>query len=208
MNPTDMGAFAMGGRRTRRFEFVDSRPMTPVVPISLSSEGLLLRCFQTSDPPLLLEAVTESGTDLSRYETWAKPGFTLDDATEYVNWWITGWQDATAFFFAVALDGGLLGACGLFSIDLTVRTASLGYWIRSSQTGRGYASAAAQAVVRVGFEQLGLDRVDMLTAVTNTGSLRVGEKIGAVQVAVIPDGLILYGASHDAISLSVNNDVR
>lgn len=182
--------------------------MAPVVPLSLRSDGLLLRRFQSSDPPLLLEAVTESGTDLSRYETWARPSFTLDDATEYANWWITGWRDATAFFFAVENDGGLLGACGLFGIDLTVRRASLGYWIRSSQTGRGYASAAAQAVARVGFEQLGLERVDMLTAVTNTGSLRVGEKIGTIQVAVIPDGLNLYGVRHDAISLSVHNDDR
>jgi RimJ/RimL family protein N-acetyltransferase len=56
--------------------------------------------------------------------------------------------------------------------------ASLGYRLRRSAWGRGYATEGAQALVRKAFAELGVDEVVATTMAVNAGSRRVMEKAG------------------------------
>jgi RimJ/RimL family protein N-acetyltransferase len=70
----------------------------------------------------------------------------------------------------------LVGAC-----DLTLdndEEADLGYVFGHQVWGRGYATEAAGAMVRAGFEQLGLKRIYGICEVTHRASSRVLEKVG------------------------------
>jgi RimJ/RimL family protein N-acetyltransferase len=67
-------------------------------------------------------------------------------------------------------------------------TADIGYWVRTSQTGLGLATAAVRLVARFGFEDLGLRRLEMLIATDNLASRRVAEKVGATFEGVLPAG--------------------
>ena len=57
-------------------------------------------------------------------------------------------------------------------------TASLGYRLRRSAWGRGYATEGAQALVRKAFTELGVDEVVATRMAVNAGSRRVMEKAG------------------------------
>lgn len=54
----------------------------------------------------------------------------------------------------------------------------IGWRVRSQYWGRGYATEAARAVLRCGFEEVGFDEIISFTAVTNAASRRVMDKIG------------------------------
>jgi ribosomal-protein-alanine N-acetyltransferase len=69
---------------------------------------------------------------------------------------------------------GLVG----FSYDSYHARASLGYDIAREYWGRGIASEALEAVLRFGFEQLALNRIEAETIVDNLPSVRVLEKLG------------------------------
>ena len=56
--------------------------------------------------------------------------------------------------------------------------AMLGYRLRRSAWGRGYATEGAQALVRKAFTALGVDEVVATTMTANAGSRRVMEKAG------------------------------
>lgn len=78
--------------------------------------------------------------------------------------------------FAI-LDGGtLVGVCGVISIESGV--GEVGYWIGVPHWGRGYASAAAEELLRIAFEEERLERLKSSCLVRNAPSLRVLEKIG------------------------------
>ena len=81
--------------------------------------------------------------------------------------------------FAVTLgtDGTLVGSMGLHLFPQHDR-AELGYWIGKPFWGRGYATDAARAVVRWGFESLGLERIFAYHMTANPASGRVMEKMG------------------------------
>ena len=80
------------------------------------------------------------------------------------------------FELAVEQDGAVVGAC-----DLTLegeREADLGYILGRSAWGRGLATEITRALVRAGFEQLGLERIFAVCAVGHAASARVLVKAG------------------------------
>ena len=168
------------------------------VPETLSGAGLVLARYRRGDAAAVHEAVVESGSDLSRFETWAHAPYTLEDAAAYVGWWIDGWQDGSAYYFGIWREDLYLGSCGVAGVNRAHRLAGLGFWVRTSETRRGVATAASRLVVGFCFDHLGLDRVEVLASVKNTASRRVAAKIGAVEEGVLRSRLVLGGMAHDA----------
>jgi len=74
-------------------------------------------------------------------------------------------------------DGRLCGGIGLHP-DPEHKRAELGYWIGVSYWGNGYATEAAGAVVRYGFEHLKLNRIFAHHFLHNPASGKVLRKIG------------------------------
>ena len=74
-------------------------------------------------------------------------------------------------------DGTLVGGVGLHP-DEQHNRAELGYWIGVPYWRNGYATEAARAVVRYGFEQFNLDRIFAGHYGHNPASGRVLKKIG------------------------------
>lgn len=81
---------------------------------------------------------------------------------------------------AIALkdSGELVGNCGIRVNAPEHREANIGYELNPQVWGRGYATEAAWAVVRFGFEELDLHRIWAETVADNVGSTRVLDKLG------------------------------
>ncbi|MDA3644764.1 GNAT family N-acetyltransferase [Saccharopolyspora indica] len=62
--------------------------------------------------------------------------------------------------------------------DGSVEEVELGYRLKTSVWGRGYATEGARALIRKGFAELGVQRVWAQTMAVNTASRRVLEKAG------------------------------
>jgi RimJ/RimL family protein N-acetyltransferase len=164
-----------------------------------SGKLVTVRAYRPEDTDRLFTAVTESVLELSPYETWCHPGYTREEAAEYVNWWCEAWSRGEAYYFAVEhrATGEFLGSCGLSDLVMEHKRAGLGFWIRSSRTGRGFATEAAQIVGCLAFEDLGLERLELETAVHNAASRRVVEKLGCTFEGILHRRLVLPGGPTD-----------
>ncbi len=72
----------------------------------------------------------------------------------------------------------VVGGCMLFVTDAALREAELGYQVHRAHWGQGYATEAAQAMLRFAFSELGLHRIWSTCNLDNAGSWRVMEKLG------------------------------
>lgn len=73
----------------------------------------------------------------------------------------------------------LVGACNLTHVERgAAQSAKLGYWIGKPHINRGYALGAVKALSRLGFEDLGLHRIEAAVQADNAPSIRVLEKAG------------------------------
>ena len=74
-------------------------------------------------------------------------------------------------------DGRICGGIGLHP-DMQHQRAELGYWIGVPYWGNGYATEAARAIVRYGFDNFGLNRIFAAHFQGNEASGNVLRKIG------------------------------
>jgi len=76
-------------------------------------------------------------------------------------------------------------------------SADLGYWVDQAHSGRGVATAAVAAVVRLAFTELDLHRVQAGTLLHNRGSQRVLERNGFTRIGMAPRYLRIAGRWQD-----------
>jgi ribosomal-protein-serine acetyltransferase len=174
----------------------------------LSSDVVRIRRYCVEDIPLLFEAAKESTDEMLVWMSWCHPSYSLEESTSFILSSETAWNQKTRFAFAVfdVSSGLFLGGVGLNQFNRNHNFANLGYWVRSSQTGRGVATAATLLAAQFGFEDLGLYRIEILTAVANVASQRVAEKAGAKREGVLRNRLLLHNSPHDAVMYSLISD--
>ncbi|MAH07993.1 hypothetical protein CMI38_07135 [Candidatus Pacearchaeota archaeon] len=80
---------------------------------------------------------------------------------------------------AIECDGKLVGLIGLTDVNEFHGTATLGYWLGEEYWRQGIMSEASREMVRFGFEDLGLRRIDIEADVENEGSNALIKKLGA-----------------------------
>jgi len=147
---------------------------------ALQTERLLLRPPRRGDLIALDSAIAETLPELVRWLPWAHPGHQRADTRRYLR------SARLARIQGIALEcllvlrdsGEVVGIASLHRLDPSRRSAGLGYWVRASRQGRGYATEAAHALVMDGFRRLGLHRIEAHVATDNLKSQRVPEKLG------------------------------
>lgn len=165
---------------------------------------LAIRPYVVEDAPALWAAARESQPAVFRWLEWCHPGYSLADA----EWWCNSRAALTAAgqeysFVICGPDGGFLGGCGLNQINRVHRMANLGYWVRTSATGRGVATEAVRQLRRFAFENTDLVRLEIVCAVGNQASQRVAEAAGALREGVLRSRLLLHGQPVDAVMHSL-----
>ena len=90
--------------------------------------------------------------------------------------------------------GELVGDCSIH-YDTTFADWELSYGFRRDRWGRGYASEAARAVVRYGFETMRVSRIVADVDPSNAASARILEKCGFVRVRELDDGRLFYAVT-------------
>lgn len=148
--------------------------------IYLETERLVLRRFTEADVNNLFEL--DSDPEVMRYLTGGKPTprdviqhETLPQILQY-------YERFEGFGFWAAIEkssGQFLGwfefrpqdASGLDMVEL-------GYRLKKSAWGKGYATEGARALIRKGFTELGVRRVAAETMAVNMASRQVMEKAG------------------------------
>ncbi len=147
-----------------------------------------IRKYRTGDEFPLYEAIGESIVELTRWGFY-HIGFTMEDAVNDVISRITTWTEGQAYTFLIeALPcREFIGNCRIEELELERNHASLGWWVRTSKTGKGIATAAGRLVAQAAFEDLHLRSLAIYTNADNIASRRVAEKIGAVLVRIKPE---------------------
>jgi len=163
-----------------------------------------IRRYRLDDAAVVAEAARESVNEIQPWMPWCHPDFSVDESRAWLEANVPAFDAGTAFEFAiVSPDGKYLGGCGLNQIDALNNRANLGYWVRSTDTRRGVATAAVRALRDWAFDHTSLIRLEIVVAVGNIPSQRVAAKVGAVREGLLHKRLLLHGAVHDATMFSL-----
>jgi RimJ/RimL family protein N-acetyltransferase len=171
----------------------------------LTDGAVRLRRFHLEDADELYDAVRESVDELARWLPWCHAAYSRDEAQAWVESRAAAWVQGQEYSFVICRADGdrLLGGAGLNQFDPLRLRCNLGYWVRTSETGRGLATRGARLLARFGLESLGLERIEIVAAVGNRASQRVALKAGAQREGVARRRLRVHGVQHDAVCFSL-----
>nr|WP_086662880.1 GNAT family N-acetyltransferase [Lentzea kentuckyensis] len=143
----------------------------------LKTERLVLRPFEPGDLDDL--HAYRSDPEVCRY-LYSEPGpieetqqrldksLTMDELTEEGQWLV----------MAVTLEDRVIGDVVLKWVSEKDRQGELGYVFNPAYQGKGYAREAAEAMLRIGFEEMKLHRIAAVCDPRNEPSWRLMERLG------------------------------
>lgn len=170
----------------------------------LTDGTITLRAPLPEDAPTHCDAVLESLTEAGRWLEWVHGGYAVADSSSFIARAIAGHESGEMYEFLIFdKAGAFIGGCGLNRLDTRFLKSNLGYWVRTGAAGRGVATAATGLLARFGFEQLGLQRIEIIAATGNLASQRVAEKAGALREGVLRNGIRYRGENIDAVCYSL-----
>ena len=156
-------------------------PLLLEIPEQFETERMLIRAARPGEGRAVNAAVVESLAELKPWMVWAQAVPTVEETEAHgrqahakfharQDLQYRGWLKTTPDTFVVG--------SGLHRIDWSVPRFEIGYWVRTSLAGRGYASEMVHAMTRLAFNTLGAPRVEIRCDPRNERSWRVAERCG------------------------------
>ena len=147
----------------------------------IETARLFIRPYSASDINEQTEAVLESVTTVGRWLSWCTPDYTVKNAAEWFVICDDAMKEGDAFTFGLfdKETNQLIGSVTINQLKPDMKIGNIGYWVRESKQGLGYAHEAVLAIKQFGFRELKLLRLEIVAAIDNKPSNRVAIKSGA-----------------------------
>ncbi|GAB1260606.1 GNAT family N-acetyltransferase [Aurantivibrio plasticivorans] len=94
--------------------------------------------------------------------------------------------------FAVFHEGAICGVAGFHQINSQHRTGSIGYWLAETYVGKGIITTAVKDLLKIGFCELNLNRIEIRCAENNSRSRAIPERLGFTYEATLRECEWLY----------------
>lgn len=163
---------------------------------SIETERLIIRRMQRSDAEDMYEYA--KCAEVTEYLLW-KEHASIDYTRAYLSAIQKHYRAGTYFDYAVVLkeENRMIGTCGFSRIDKADNAAEIGYVINPAYQRRGYASEAVIALMRLGFCDMGMNRIEGRYMVKNLASRKVMEKCGMTFEGVCRELMLVKGRYED-----------
>ena len=172
---------------------------------TIETERLILRKMKPSDSRDMYEY--SRLPEVTRYLLWephTNPSQTLD----YLEYLQTRYRVGDFYDWAVVEKsrGKMIGTCGFTSLDFSNNAAEVGYVLNPAFWGQGLAPEALMRVMRFGFMELNVHRIEAKYMVENARSRRVMEKCGMTFEGVRRSSMYVKGSYRDIGICSILSD--
>ena len=163
----------------------------------LETERLLLRKMRLEDAEAMFAYASDP--EVTRYVLWDTHR-SIEDSESFLRQATAGYARGDFGGWGIVLkdDGAFVGTCG---VDVGYAPeharAELGYVLSREHWGRGLMPEAVRAVIRFGFDRMGLNRMEARCIAENTASARVMEKAGMTYEGTLREREFIKGAYRD-----------
>jgi RimJ/RimL family protein N-acetyltransferase len=154
-------------------------------PYRIETTRLVVRCWEPRDAALLKEAVDTSLDHLRPWMPWANDDpQTLDEKIELLRSFRSRFDADEDYVYGIFSrdEQQALGGSGLHA-RVGEDAFEIGYWLRASAVGHGFAIETAAALTQVAFTLCGVDRMEIRVDVANEHSCEVPRRLGYLEEA-------------------------
>ena len=160
-------------------------------PIQIKNDAYL-RLLETKDAQELFEAVDRNRERLTRWMPWVATTLGPNDTLKFIQETIEG-QTSGNYQFAIVQRERIVGVIGFVRSDNANKCSMIGYWNAQQAEGQGLVTLSAHAILKLGFEELGLNRIVIRAQPSNARSCAVPERLGFTAEGLEKEAELLNG---------------
>jgi RimJ/RimL family protein N-acetyltransferase len=189
-----------------------SHPTLIDLPTELRGPRVMLRPYREEDAEQVFAAIDESRDHLRPWMAWVDNNRSVDEVRDYCIRCQANWLLRTDLSLGIfdAVSGRYLGGIGLLEPDWELRAFEIGYWLRVTAVGQGYATESTKLLADFAMSHLRARRVLLHCDARNDASRRVAERAGFIlegrlrNASLAPDGTV----SDDLVYAMVPGDAE
>jgi len=162
----------------------------------LETTRLVLRKMTLDDAGDMFEYARDP--EVAKYVTWDAHR-TIDDTLAFLRSVHQRYREGkiASWGMEYKLHSRLIGTCGFVSWKPRHNRAEIGYALSRAYWGKGVMTEAVREVIRFGFEQMKLNRIEARCKVQNLSSERVMQKVGMRFEGILREVVFDKGEYHD-----------
>ncbi|MFT6000382.1 MAG: ribosomal-protein-alanine N-acetyltransferase [Neolewinella sp.] len=164
----------------------------------LCTQRLTLSALTVADIPLVVRYA--NNREVAKYTANIPHPYAEKDALFWLNLANDGLKRNNHYIFALRdkETDAFMGGMGL-RVHAQFKRAELGYWLAEPFWGQGLTTEAATAVIRFGFEELKLRKINARHIVVNGASGKVMVKNGMQREGLLRREMVRDGEAHDVV---------
>ncbi|MGO4528422.1 GNAT family N-acetyltransferase [Paenibacillus sp. 2TAF8] len=161
----------------------DSRVLLPIMldfPESFHTERLTIRAPQWGDGADVNAAIRESADELRPWLPFAENIPSLEESEASVRKARLKFMERSDLMLHLRdkITDEFVGSSGLHRIDWNARCFEIGYWVRTSRSGKGLVTEAVRGIEQFAILHLQANRLEIRCDARNVRSAKVAERLG------------------------------
>jgi ribosomal-protein-serine acetyltransferase len=150
----------------------------------------------------LYKAVEANRDHLRKFLPWVDSMQTIEDFRNYITTCEKLSLQKKEVSFVIVAEDNTLGRIGLHYINLQNRNAAIGYWLIRDAEGKGIITRACRKLIDMGFDELGLERIEIKAAVENIKSRAIPERLHFKEEGILRKAELVNGVFVDLMLYS------
>jgi len=142
------------------------------------NEDISLKLKDYQDSHELFKLIKSSREHLKEWMVWVDSVQTEEDVVKSIHKNLIEFAEQKGIHFLILYKGAIAGTIGLKYIDWSIKSAEIGYWLGKDYLGKGIMIEACRAVMKYGFQQLKLNKIEIWAAEDNQKSRQIPVKLG------------------------------
>ncbi|MDQ6788764.1 MAG: GNAT family N-acetyltransferase [Acidobacteriota bacterium] len=130
------------------------------------------------DAEEIYRVVRENLEELKLWMPWATDDYSLESARVYTRGNLSEFATTGSFSASVVYQEKIVGAIGFHHLDMTNKSAHLGYWLAKAAQGKGLMTKCNRVLIDYLFDEMQLNRVQINCNVENIKSRAIPERLG------------------------------
>jgi len=154
----------------------------------------------------LFDAVDCNREHLSQFLPWVSAMQSTEDFRSYIENCELLYQQEKEVSFVIIENEILVGRIGLHHMNVQNRNASIGYWLIKTAEGKGIVYKSCKALIRYGFRELGLHRIEIKAATENLRSQAIPKKLNFMKEGILRQAELVNNKFLDLVLYSLLSD--
>ena len=139
---------------------------------------IILKELELSDAEHIFKAIDSQRGYLGEWLPFVEFTKSVKDSLDYVNSVVTMPEECKEWQFAIFCGDDFAGLAGFKGTDRINRKSEIGYWLKEEFQNRGIMTEAVHALIKFGFSELGLNRIQIKCAPENVKSNKIPQRLG------------------------------